>query len=93
MTVLAAAGTSWPDAAIAIAGIALVLVIAAVAIVQIFATLRARASVAREEAYRKLAERCEESLNRIATDQRSGSEALTELTQRTGELERMLKEV
>lgn len=93
MTVVAAAETSWPEAAVAIAGIALVVIIAAVAIIQVSATLRSRGTVAREEAYRTLAERCEQSLNRIASDQKRSSEALTGLGERTAELERMLKEV
>lgn len=91
MTVLAA--TSWPDAAVAIAGIALVVIIGAVAIVQIFATLRSRASVSREEAYRKLAERSEQSLNRIASEQEQTATRLTVLDDRTAEIERMMKEV
>ena len=60
-----AASTSWPDAAIAIAGIALVTSVAVVVIWQALATWRARIAVTREEAYRKLAEQTAHELHEI----------------------------
>jgi hypothetical protein len=54
MTVLAE--TSWPDAAIAIAGVALVAAVAVVVIWQALSIWRTRIAVAREDAYRRLAE-------------------------------------
>src|SRR5919106_2309909 len=60
-----AAGTSWPDAAIAIAGIALVTSVAVVVIWQALATWRARIAVTREEAYRKLAEQTAADLHAL----------------------------
>ena len=53
---MAADSTSWPEAAIAIAGVALVASVAVVLIWQALATWRARITVAREHAYRTLAE-------------------------------------
>ena len=63
--VLIAASTSWPDAAIAIAGVALVGAVAVVVVLQALATWRTRLTVGREEAYRKLAERTARELVEI----------------------------
>jgi hypothetical protein len=63
--ILMAAGTSWPDAAIAIAGIALVGTIAVVVIWQALSTWRTRIAVGREEAYRRLAEQTARDLRQI----------------------------
>jgi len=64
-TVMAAESTSWPEAAIAIAGIALVASVAVVVVWQALATWRARIAVTREQAYRKLAEQTERELREI----------------------------
>ncbi len=55
-TMMAAAETSWPEAAVAIAGVALVGSVIVVVVWQALATWRTRIAVTREEAYRKLAE-------------------------------------
>jgi type VI protein secretion system component VasK len=81
-----AAETSWSEAAIAIAGIALVGSVIVIAVWQLLATWRARMAGSRESAYRKLAEEATEAQRRIADE-------LSELRARTQELERMLKEV
>jgi hypothetical protein len=60
-----AASTSWPDAAIAISGVALVGTIAVVVVWQALATWRTRIAVGREEAYRKLAEETSRRLDDI----------------------------
>jgi hypothetical protein len=65
-TVVAATTTSWPEAAIAIAGIALVASVSVVVVWQALATWRARIAVTREQAYRKLAERMEQELREIS---------------------------
>jgi hypothetical protein len=59
------AATSWPDAAIAISGVALVGTIAVVVIWQALATWRTRIAVSREQAYRKLAEQTAQDLHEI----------------------------
>jgi ribonuclease D len=65
-TVTAAASTtSWPEAAIAIAGIALVTSVSVVVVWQALATWRTRIAVTREEAYRKLAEQTARELHEI----------------------------
>ncbi len=90
---IAQAGTSWPEAAIPIAGIALVAAITIVVTVQLFATWRARMSVAREDGYRQLAEQATQAQDRTAHVLERTTAELTALRERTSELERMLKEV
>jgi Tfp pilus assembly protein PilN len=62
---LIAAATSWPEAAIAIAGIALVASVAVVVVWQALATWRTRIAVTREQAYRALAEQTARDLAEI----------------------------
>jgi hypothetical protein len=64
-TVISATTTSWPEAAIAIAGIALVASVAVVVVWQALATWRTRIAVTREEAYRRLAEQTSRELDEI----------------------------
>jgi hypothetical protein len=64
-TVIAATTTSWPEAAIAIAGIALVASVSVVVVWQALATWRARIAVTREAAYRTLAEQTARELHEI----------------------------
>jgi hypothetical protein len=56
MSITAFAATSWPDAAVAIAGVALVGTVIVTVVWQTLSTWRARITVAREQAYRRLAE-------------------------------------
>ena len=60
-----AASSSWPDAAVAIAGVALVGSVAVVVVWQALATWRARIAVSREEAYRRLAEQTARDVQEI----------------------------
>jgi hypothetical protein len=60
-----AAATSWPDAAVGIAGIALVGAVAVVVVWQVLSTWRTRIVVAREQAYRALAEQTARDLREI----------------------------
>jgi DNA-binding transcriptional ArsR family regulator len=87
------AATEWPEAAIAIAGIAFVTIVVSVAVWQIFSTGRTAISKRSEETYRKLAEETAD-LQRRNTDvlERAVAE-LGEIRRRTTELERVLKEV
>lgn len=86
-------GTSWPDAAIAIAGILMIVTITVVVIIQLFATARARMSVQREAAYRQLVEEAALAQSRTADQLGRATTELIELRQRTAEVERVLKEV
>ena len=80
------AATSWPEAAVAIAGVILVLGVSIAVIAAVASTLQARMSVQREIAYRKLAEESAIAQSRTADE-------LGELRLRTGELERLIKTV
>lgn len=71
-----AAGENWPEAAIAIAGIALVGSVVIAAVWQLLATWRARMAGSQEAAYRKLAEQSAEAQARTAA---TLEEALAEL--------------
>jgi uncharacterized membrane protein YhiD involved in acid resistance len=62
---LTAASTSWPEAAIGIAGIALVGSVAVVVIWQALLTWRTRIAVTREQQYRALAEQTARDLAEI----------------------------
>jgi hypothetical protein len=63
--VFAAADTTWPEAAIAIAGVALVGSVAVVVVWQALATWRTRIAITREEAYRHLAEQTADDLRAL----------------------------
>jgi hypothetical protein len=62
---LTAADTSWPEAAVAIAGVALVASVAVVVVWQALATWRTRIEVARERQYQDLAEQTARDLAEI----------------------------
>lgn len=87
------AATSWPEAAVAMAGVFLVLAVAVALIVSIASTVRARMSVQREIAYRKLAEDSTAAQHRTADQLERAVAELGELRNRTGELERLIKAV
>ena len=79
---LTAASTSWPEAAIAIAGVALVGAVAVVVIWQALLTWRTRMAVTREEQYRELAEQTARELaeirERLGDAQHAGEEEQNE---------------
>jgi hypothetical protein len=85
--------TSWPDAVTAVGGITMITVIAGVAIWQAFASWRAKMSVAREEAYRQLAEESAAVQKQVGDSLVHATRKLDDLDRRTAELERLLKEV
>lgn len=66
MTFFAANSTSWPEAAIAISGVALVGAVAVVVVWQALATWRTRITVTREQAYQRLAEQTAADLRALA---------------------------
>jgi flagellar biosynthesis/type III secretory pathway M-ring protein FliF/YscJ len=74
---LTAAATSWPEAAVAIAGIALVASVTVVVIWQALATWRIRIAVAREQHYRALAEQTARDLAEI-TERLGDAQAVSE---------------
>ena len=91
MTFLAT--TSWPEAAIWIAVIALVAIVLSVTIWQIFATGRgAIASEGRKE-YKQLAEELAAMQRETTAELQKANEALSHLRGQTQELEQGLKEL
>lgn len=85
--------TSWPEASIAIAGVAFVTVVASMLIWQIFATGRTGLSAKRENAYQELAQASSESQARTVKALEEAVAELTDLRRRVAELERLLKDV
>jgi hypothetical protein len=77
-TALTAASTSWPEAAIAIAGVALVGSVAVVVIWQALLTWRTRIAVTREQQYRALAEQTASDLAAIRERLSDGRDAREE---------------
>ena len=71
---------------------ALITVLIAVVVWQGFATWRARASVAREEAYRKLAEQSSAAQRRTAEEQQKISEDLGDLRAQVAAIEKLLRD-
>ena len=69
------------------------MIIAIVIIWQIFATARARMSVAREEAYKALAEETVQLQRKSADWMEQAGSDLANMQKRMAEMERMLKEV
>jgi Na+-transporting methylmalonyl-CoA/oxaloacetate decarboxylase gamma subunit len=87
------AATTWPEALLGAAGIAFVTVVLSVLIWQIFATGRTGLSARRERAYQTLAEEATDAQRKTADELEKTSAELARLVERTGELERLLKEV
>ena len=87
------AATSWPEAAIAVAGILFVTIVLSVTIWQVLATGRAGLSSRRENAYRKVAEEAVEAQRRMSAQLETAVSELAHLRRQTSEVERMLKEV
>lgn len=91
MTFIAA--TSWPEAAIWIAVIALAGVVLSVMIWQIFATGRGAIASEGHKEYRRLAEDLAAMQRATTAELEKANEALTHLRGQTQELERGLKEL
>ncbi len=87
------AATSWPDAAIAIFGIVLVMVVVSVAIWQVFGTGKTAIASKSASEYRTLAEETAATQKRTAAALERLATEVGELRTRTQELEKLLKEV
>lgn len=87
------AETSWPEAAVAIAGVVLVTTILTVVVWQAMSTWRARMSVARESAHRELAANATDAQERTAVALEALLGEVQSLRERTTAVERMLNEV
>ena len=88
---------SWPESVIATASTIIVFVVAIVAIWQGFKTwqtrIMANAELARDDAYRTLAERAAAAQQATAEEQRKIAAELAELRARVGAIEQLLREV
>jgi len=78
---------------IAVGGIAMITVITAVAIWQVLASWRARMSIAREDAYRKLAEENLSAQTRLVVQQQRIADDVTSINERVAGIEKLLKDV
>jgi hypothetical protein len=85
--------TSWPEASIAIVSVAFFFGLIMLVIWQAAATWRARMLVAREEAYRKLAEQATEAQSRTADGLEKAVTELQQIRAETSEMRRLLREV
>lgn len=87
----------WGSVMLVVGGMALTFGIAAIVIWQVFktrqATIESRATIAREEAYRKLAEESTSIQNRTAAELSHLTEGIADLRVRVTNIERLLREV
>lgn len=83
----------WQEVIGAIGMFVLLIIVVTMIIWQVSASLRARAVLAREDSYKKLAEAALSSQQRTETELTAISTQLTELQDRMGTLERILKDV
>ena len=83
----------WPEAAIAIAGIAFLTVVLSVLIWQIFGTGRTAIAGDRDREYRKLVDELTAVQHQTTDEHQKANEALAQLRTQTRELEDALKEV
>ena len=84
---------SWQEATAAVAFFTFIMAIVIVLIWQGLATWRARMSIAREEAYRKLAEENLSAQTRLSVQQQRIADDLTSINDRVANIEKLLKEV
>lgn len=84
---------SWPETIVAAMGILLVAGVLISLIYQGFSTWRARMSVAREQAYRELADETVKAQEQISQRLTELAAEVSQLRKTTAELERLLKTV
>lgn len=82
-----------PKDIFALVVLALVTTVIVVVIWQSFATRRARMSVEREEAYRKLAEQATSAEQKSADEQQKAAKTLEEINHRLVAIEKILRDV
>jgi len=93
MTTVLAADTGWPEAAIAIAGIAFITIVLSVTIWQAFATGRPGLMGRRDKEYRKLVDELTTVQQDTTAELQKANEALAQLRAQIAELERGISEV
>jgi TolA-binding protein len=93
MTVLAVTDTGWPEAAIAIAGIAFVTIVLSVTIWQVFATGRLGMTGRRDKEYRKLVDELTAVQQDTTAELQKANDALAQLRGQIADLEQGIREV
>jgi uncharacterized protein YoxC len=91
MTVLAV--SDWPEAAIAIAGIAFITIVLSVTIWQIFGTGRTAIAKGHDKEYRKVVDDLAAVQQKTTAELQKANEALAQLRGQIAELEQTVKEV
>lgn len=91
MTFLAV--SEWPEAAIAIAGIAFITIVLSVAIWQIFGTGRTAITSQRDKEYRKLVDELAAVQQETTAELQKANDALAQLRGQIRELEHTVREV
>lgn len=84
---------NWPLAIFTLGSTVAVFATASIVVWQLFATWRAKMSVAREQAYQDLATEAKRSIERTAQQLERATTELTEIRQRVAEIERLMREV
>ena len=82
-----------PGTFFALAIFVLSTIIIVVVLVQVFSSYRAKMSITREEAYRKLAEQATNAEQKSADEQQKAAKALEDIHLRLAAIEKMLREV
>ena len=85
--------SEWPEAAIAIAGIAFITIVLSIAIWQIFATGRAGLAGRRDKEYRRLVDELTAVQRESTEELQKANDALAQLRAQIAELEQGLREV
>ena len=85
--------TEVPGTFFALAIFVLATIIIVVVLVQVFSSYRARMSITREEAYRKLAEQATTAEQKSVDEQKKAAKALEDIHQRLAAIEKILRDV
>lgn len=87
----------WGSVMLVVGGMVLVAILLGIVIWQIFKTAQSRMlaadAIARDDAYRRLAEQSATTQEQLATQQQRIADDMTELRERVGAIEKLLREV
>jgi hypothetical protein len=86
-------GPTWTQAFFVLGALTILVTAGIIVVWQAFVTWRSRMSIAREEAYRNLAEQVTQAQSKTSECLEKASADLSDLRQRMSEVERILKEV
>lgn len=86
-------GPTWTQAVFVLGALTILVTAGIIVVWQAFVTWRSRMSIAREEAYRNLAEQVAQAQGKTAECLEKATADLSDLRQRMAEVERVLKEV